>query len=442
MSITSQLQVIKSLSKGKEDQIHRPLTRPSVLFGPKEAADIDLRLIFPLAQSGLDALIEADDRFSTYKTTIFSHATLDINREKMPPKEEEKLNKSICSYLQLLAGHLHLPASLRTLEYLIRRYQIHIFNVEELVLCALPYHDTQAFVRIVQLLDFGNKKWAFLEGVKTSGAPPPRKVIVNQCVRDKGVLEALCNYASPMKGFQHSRPVICFCTAVTVDVLGSIPKLDTDILQRILTFVFNGLNPTISGIPDHGAGALMIVGLVATRTTLAYKLVQNMILFIAQFARHEASKSSDLQRLRLAVVALVTLVQVLLKPIISQLIVEPPVTSNDFLDSPTVEEVDHYLVLCLGQMAVTVKSDVLWKPLNHEVLMQTRSELVRPKIVGLKVIKYLVEHLREEYLAFLPETIPFLGELLEDVELPVKTLAQEILRSMEALSGESLKEYL
>ncbi|KAK8935825.1 hypothetical protein KSP39_PZI013817 [Platanthera zijinensis] len=134
--------------------------------------------------------------------------------------------------------------------------------------------------------------------------------------------------------------------------------------------------------------------------------------------------------------------EVLLKPIISQLIVEPPVTSNDFLDSPTVEEVDHYLVLCLGQMAVTVKSDVLWKPLNHEVLMQTRSELVRPKIVGLKVIKYLVEHLREEYLAFLPETIPFLGELLEDVELPVKTLAQEILRSMEALSGESLKEYL
>ncbi|KAK8952929.1 hypothetical protein KSP40_PGU017461 [Platanthera guangdongensis] len=309
MSIASQLQVIKSLSKGKEDPIHRPLTRPSVLFGPKEAADIDLRSIFPLAQSGLDALIEADDRFSTYKTTLFNHATLDINREKMPPKEEEKLNKSICSYLQLLAGHLHLPASLRTLEYLIRRYQIHIFNVEELVLCALPYHDTQAFVRIVQLLDFGNKKWAFLESVKTSGAPPPRKIIVNQCVHDKGVLEALCNYASPMKGFQHSRPVICFCTAVTVDVLGSIPKLDTDMLQRILTFVFNGLNPTISGIPDHGAGALMIVGLVATRTALASKLVQNMILLIARFARHEASKSSDLQRLRLAVVALVTLVQ-------------------------------------------------------------------------------------------------------------------------------------
>ncbi|KAH0433263.1 hypothetical protein IEQ34_027070 [Dendrobium chrysotoxum] len=142
--------------------------------------------------------------------------------------------------------------------------------------------------------------------------------------------------------------------------------------------------------------------------------------------------------------------QVLLKPIISQLIVEPPATLNDYADLPTVEDVNEYLVLCLGQMAVTAKSDVLWKPLNHElyskqtakVLMQTRNEKVRPKILGLRVIKYLLEHLREEYLVFLPETIPFLGELLEDVELPVKTLAQDILKEMEVLSGESLKQYL
>lgn len=74
--------------------------------------------------------------------------------------------------------------------------------------------------------------------------------------------------------------------------------------------------------------------------------------------------------------------------------------------------------------------------------MQTRNEKVRPRILGLRVVKYLVEHLKEEYLVFLPETIPFLGELLEDVELPVKTLAQAILKEMETLSGESLRQYL
>jgi U3 small nucleolar RNA-associated protein 10 len=42
----------------------------------------------------------------------------------------------------------------------------------------------------------------------------------------------------------------------------------------------------------------------------------------------------------------------------------------------------------------------------------------------------------------LAETIPFLGELLEDVEISVKSLAQEILKEMESMSGESLRQYL
>ena len=33
--------------------------------------------------------------------------------------------------------------------------RVHVFNVEELILCALPHHDAHAFVRIVQLLELG-----------------------------------------------------------------------------------------------------------------------------------------------------------------------------------------------------------------------------------------------------------------------------------------------
>jgi U3 small nucleolar RNA-associated protein 10 len=59
-------------------------------------------------------------------------------------------------------------------------------------------------------------------------------------------------------------------------------------------------------------------------------------------------------------------------------------------------------------------------------------------------MRYLVEHLKEEYMVFLflPETIPFLVELLDDAELSVKALAQDILKEMETLSGESLRQYL
>lgn len=74
--------------------------------------------------------------------------------------------------------------------------------------------------------------------------------------------------------------------------------------------------------------------------------------------------------------------------------------------------------------------------------MQTRSDKVRSRILGLRIVKYFVDNLKEEYLVLLAETIPFLGELLEDVELPVKSLAQDIIKEMESMSGESLRQYL
>jgi len=34
-------------------------------------------------------------------------------------------------------------------------FRIHEHNVEDLILCALPYHDTDHFVRVVQILKIG-----------------------------------------------------------------------------------------------------------------------------------------------------------------------------------------------------------------------------------------------------------------------------------------------
>ena len=60
--------------------------------------------------------------------------------------------------------------------------------------------------------------------------------------------------------------------------------------------------------------------------------------------------------------------QVLLKPIVSQLVIEPPTSIEEHPDLPSVKEVDDLLVVCIGQMAVTAGTDLLWKPLNHEVI--------------------------------------------------------------------------
>jgi len=107
---------------------------------------------------------------------------------------------------------------------------------------------------------------------------------VQQCIRDKGILETLCDYvctidfiylfdtfvscfelqccfdfqAKPTSEFQHARPVICFCTAVIVESLGSVPKIDTDTVKRALPFVFNGLNTDMKGNRDHKVSSAFV----------------------------------------------------------------------------------------------------------------------------------------------------------------------------------------
>ncbi|GAB4854073.1 hypothetical protein Ancab_022655 [Ancistrocladus abbreviatus] len=308
-SIASQLQAIKSLVKADAEPLKRPFTRPSILFDPKEAADIDIETIHSIALSGVETLALVDERFINHKNDLFSHKSRELDRELMGIEENNRINLSINSYLRLLSGHLHLPSALKTLEYLIRRYKIHVYNMEELILCALPYHDTHVFVRIVQLIDLGNSRWKFLDGVKSSGAPPPRKVIVQQCICDMGVLEVLCNYVTPSKKYQPSIPVVNFCTAVVVEVLGSVSTVESDLVKRILPFVVSGLQFGGKGFPDYKAGALMVAGLLANRATLSPKIVKSFVGSIAELACVDAELSNDLQWSQMSIMALVNIVQ-------------------------------------------------------------------------------------------------------------------------------------
>ena len=60
--------------------------------------------------------------------------------------------------------------------------------------------------------------------------------------------------ATPTKDFLHSRTVVCFCTAVIVECLGAIPRLDSDIVQKVLGYVFDSLNPEIRADQDYKVG--------------------------------------------------------------------------------------------------------------------------------------------------------------------------------------------
>lgn len=51
---------------------------------------------------------------------------------------------------------------------------------------ALPYHSTNEFVRLVQVMRLeGSRLWGFLAPMQQSGAAMPREVLVQRCVNDR-----------------------------------------------------------------------------------------------------------------------------------------------------------------------------------------------------------------------------------------------------------------
>ena len=98
--------------------------------------------------------------------------------------------------MRLLSGRFATAAAARCLEYLIRRFKIHVYNVEAAVTCALPYHATAEFVKLVQLANLEGTSFYWLKGVKEKGAAPPRDGLVARCARDGAFLSFVCEAAA------------------------------------------------------------------------------------------------------------------------------------------------------------------------------------------------------------------------------------------------------
>lgn len=105
------------------------------------------------------------------------------------------------------------------------------------------------------------------------------------------------------------------------------------------------------------------------------------------------------------------------------------------------EENREILTATIAQLPCSASDDILWKQLNYQVLMKTRSDSVEQRILGLKICVEMAKKLGQSYESLLPETIPFLSELLEDEDYQVVEATQNGVRELEETIGESLQKH-
>lgn len=291
----------------------RPLrknTRPSILFDARQAADIDTATIFSLALSGLEELVTENSRFMSFKRTLFSVESCQTDRELQGQEFNSKLNASIHTYMCLVADFLLLSPAHQTLEYLIRRYKIHIYNVDDLIRFTLPYHETSLFVRVVQLSNIEKTRWHFLEGVKKSGAAPPRELLVQQCLRDMAVLEGICEAGhSSLIGakISRSKTTYSFSATIVLEVLAAIQAVDSTLVNRILPYIVQSFEKGSS--EESEVGGLMIIGTLANKTKLSEDTITLFFDLITKVLNNEVWQVEGGKLLQMAVMIMVQIMQ-------------------------------------------------------------------------------------------------------------------------------------
>jgi U3 small nucleolar RNA-associated protein 10 len=205
----------------------------SYLFDEKEAADIDDASIWAIGKQGLEELKALDPVFGKYEVVLFGERTLDLHRAQLTAQQNESLDGNLCTFLRLLSPYFMTKAAHKALEWLIRKFRVHELNLDALMECILPYHETVQFVRMLQIVYFRDgDRWAFLHEVKKEARVVSRSFLAKRCLADRslidvafGALEWLLakhrdsNYRKPTTYFS-------FLTMLILDYIQVLPKME------------------------------------------------------------------------------------------------------------------------------------------------------------------------------------------------------------------------
>ncbi|KAH8251362.1 hypothetical protein KR032_009761 [Drosophila birchii] len=122
------------------------------------------------------------------------------------------------------------------------------------------------------------------------------------------------------------------------------------------------------------------------------------------------------------------------------------------LMTPLVDQLENDLVLnheplhqvlsnSIAQLAVA-SNDVMWKQLNSQVLLKTRTSTPEVRILAFNSCVAIARKLGESYATLLPETVPFIAELLEDEHQRVEKSTRSAVQELETILGEPVQKYL
>uniref|UniRef100_A0A671WLT3 HEAT repeat-containing protein 1 n=1 Tax=Sparus aurata TaxID=8175 RepID=A0A671WLT3_SPAAU len=261
----------------------------SLLFDPKDAATMDRSTFYALGCTGLEELLGIEPAFLEFQSTLFSGASLTLERSVQSKEVNEKLDASISLFLTRLCPYFLLKPAHKCIEWLVHRFHIQLYNADSLLACALPYHDTNVFVRVLQLLKLvdATSRWNWLHCLQKPGVPLSRGALITHCYTDLSFMDFICTmvtrsiqaYSGHSGSCSQLRVIFSFYASTIVPALDAVDKVSDTIISKLLPYIQKGLK---SSLMDYKAATYMIVCQLAVKVVMEASLVDTLAVHISK----------------------------------------------------------------------------------------------------------------------------------------------------------------
>ncbi|XP_018802021.1 PREDICTED: HEAT repeat-containing protein 1 homolog [Bactrocera latifrons] len=268
-------------------------SKASVLFDRKEAGTKTRRIIYEIGLAGLQELTALNPIFQTFENTLFNESTIDLERSVEQKDVNKLLDRNINKFLQHLSPYFLLRPTLMCLEWLIRRFHIQEYNRNALLALALPYHETNAFILILQVIRIkqADQEWNWLHPLQKPGVPVPKTVLINRAASDVAFLKFVCQTTLDAVKELGTRAnslqtQLNFYASVVVGALEHAAAVEEWHIITILPSLLKGLQ---SEVLDFAAASYIVATQLVARTPVTPKLCNALV---------ERAASVSLERLR------------------------------------------------------------------------------------------------------------------------------------------------
>ncbi|KDQ24027.1 hypothetical protein PLEOSDRAFT_1068022 [Pleurotus ostreatus PC15] len=262
-SLAAQLAQSASLNANLLNEKSRRKSAESYLFTGRQADQYDLETIHALAVNAFLQLTQLNPVFQRFEAPLLSEAAKSTDRTLQTKAENAKLDEAITGCLHLLGPYVLESPTGKVLEWLVRRFRIHEFNVDAILTLFLPYHESPHFTKMLTILHIPpSSPWSFLRAHKAAATNVQRASLVTEMLKNSPAARVVAGLLpNAMRDGHHYRALTAFHAATLHDFIMRSEGVDEGTVAYVLPACVDPLKSPSAGKDETLASYILLVAL-------------------------------------------------------------------------------------------------------------------------------------------------------------------------------------